>query len=446
MMHTLESRIREAARATAEEIAPGSIPPLSLTRPAPSLQPDPGGPLRGRPGWPRVLIPLAAAASVVAVVAAVLVTTGGPQGGLSEGTSPASAPAASPGSPGIASSSFRYIGTVPRTDSLDCVTASVCYAWDSGDQDAAQRTSDGGATWRPVAALPDHKNLSAETVSPSCPTAEVCAAAAGGLTLAVTTDGGTRWNLESLPRPPGISGARIDQVSCATAAECVVHVASRGPGTFLSTSNGGKTWTAASEIPQNAPTSLLFLRCDPGGHCIGVFPAGTNTNGGLLAMRSADNGRTWAVSSVHAPPSDIFMMSCSDGLHCMSVSDSGAMMTTSDGGVTWQARGAPRGWPDVASSVSCPAAGVCFIALAESTGTSLPGYRQPAVEATRDDGRTWTALSLPTANGSPLAIVFPMSCPSAEGCIGVAATPRQFSGAGRSQVGKRTIISSFPGR
>jgi photosystem II stability/assembly factor-like uncharacterized protein len=324
------------------------------------------------------------------------------------------------------------------------VTASVCYAWNTGNQqNGAERTSDGGATWRPVATLPDQLSLS-ETVTPSCPTTEMCAGAAGSRDLAITTDGGARWRI--LLRTGRVPDDSIDQVSCATAEKCVVHFHGDGSGTFLSTTNGGRTWGGGNPVPEGAPQALWYLRCDPDGHCIGLAPTGTNTHGGLLAMRSADNGRTWTVSSAHAPPSDIFMMSCSDGLHCMSVSDSGAMMTTSDGGATWQARGAPRGWPDVANSVSCPAAGVCFIALAESTGTSPPGYRQPAVEATRDDGRTWTALSLPAANGSPLAIVFPLSCPSAEGCLAVAATPRQFSGPGRGQIGNRVIISGFPAR
>jgi hypothetical protein len=74
-MNTLEDRVRAATTETAQEIAPGSIPPLSLHD-------------RGRSGrrtraglaigvgrgarWPRVLIPVAAAASVIAVVAAAL--------------------------------------------------------------------------------------------------------------------------------------------------------------------------------------------------------------------------------------------------------------------------------------------------------------------------------------------------------------------------------------
>lgn len=78
-MNTLERRLRAAARATAEEIVPGSIPPLSLAKPQQRRR-GPAGRGRGRAGWPRVLIPLAAAASVIAVVATSLAITGGTHG------------------------------------------------------------------------------------------------------------------------------------------------------------------------------------------------------------------------------------------------------------------------------------------------------------------------------------------------------------------------------
>jgi photosystem II stability/assembly factor-like uncharacterized protein len=381
--------------------------------------------------WPQVIVSMAAAASVIAVVAAVLVTMTGPQRGRAGGSPPA-AQAVTP-----FSSSFRYVGTGPQTDSLDCVTASVCYAWNSGNkQDVAERTSNGGATWRPVAALPDHLSLS-QTVTPSCPTTEMCAAVAGRHALAVTTDGGARWRIS--PRLGASSDLSFDQVSCATAEKCVVHVENGGAGSFLATTNGGRTWSGAA-VPAGAPSALWYLRCDTGGRCIGLAPTGTNTHGGLVALRSADNGRTWAVSSARAPASDIFMVSCGDGLHCIFVGGSGATMTTSDGGVTWQQRAAPRTWPNTATSVSCPARGTCFIALADATGVTGPGYERPMIEATHDGGRTWASLSLPTVDGSPLAIVYPLSCPSAEGCIGVAATPQQFSG---SDSGQRAIISSL---
>ncbi len=340
-----------------------------------------------------------------------------------------------------ASSPFRSVGSGPQTPVLQCVTASVCYAWNLGPHgDGMERTSDGGATWRPIAALPDGRSLGQDNTW-SCPTAETCVAVAGSRQLAVTTDGGVRWRIESVPAPPGSSGAALDQVSCPTVGRCVVHFSDHGPGAFLSTVNGGRTWTAAATVPRGSPRSLWLLRCDPDGDCIGLYPTGTNTDGGLAVLRSTDHGRAWTAYSVHLPPTEILLLSCGDARHCMAVTADGiTMTTTSDGGATWRAAAAPSTWPDTATSLSCATGLDCFIAAADTTSGPV-GYDHPVVEATYNGGSTWTTISLPTVGGSPLTIVFPLSCPSPAGCFGVAATAQEFAG---SQIGGREIISSFP--
>jgi photosystem II stability/assembly factor-like uncharacterized protein len=334
--------------------------------------------------------------------------------------------------------SFRSSGAGPQADSLDCVTASVCYVWDAlSGGPTAYRTSDGGATWRPLAALPGGLSLGGVNAGPpSCPTSEMCAAVAGGTKLAVTTDGGARWRIESLPSPPGGFGASINEVACGTPLWCVVQAA----GSFLVTVDGGSTWTAASSVPEDMP-GLWYLRCDPDGRCIGLTPTGTNTNGGILSVLSTDNGRTWAVSGSNpAPASDLFMVSCGDALHCMDLSDSGATATTSDGGVTWQDTTPVGTSPGTIAplTVSCAVALDCFVTLSDNSSNVL--FEDAAVEATRDGGVTWTAIGLPAVAGGPLAEVYPLSCPSQAGCLGLAATPRQENGADL----RREVISSFP--
>jgi hypothetical protein len=99
-MNTLEDRIRAAVAQTADEIAPGTIRPLSLYGHGPVGRRTKAGRTakagRGSARWPRVLIPVAAAASVIAVVAASLAVTrpmhtGGhlPGGAVTLGTAPA---------------------------------------------------------------------------------------------------------------------------------------------------------------------------------------------------------------------------------------------------------------------------------------------------------------------------------------------------------------------
>jgi hypothetical protein len=77
-MNTTEERLLAAIRETAAEITPGSTLPLSLPEPSRRAQrPHPrlrGG--RHPSGWRRAVTPVAAAASVIAVVAASLAITG----------------------------------------------------------------------------------------------------------------------------------------------------------------------------------------------------------------------------------------------------------------------------------------------------------------------------------------------------------------------------------
>jgi hypothetical protein len=75
-MNMLEGRVRRAISETAAEIAPGSIPPLSLAGPGPLSQPP-----RRRRWWrPRIIAPLAAAAAAAAVIAAAVIAGPGHRG------------------------------------------------------------------------------------------------------------------------------------------------------------------------------------------------------------------------------------------------------------------------------------------------------------------------------------------------------------------------------
>ena len=101
-MNLIEDRIRAAARAAAETVAPYSVPPLEL--PAEHPRAD---------GWRRRwLVPAAAAAAVVIVIAVTAVTVG-------PGTrtrAPASAPGGAvtgPMLPGPSLASYVSAGTIP---------------------------------------------------------------------------------------------------------------------------------------------------------------------------------------------------------------------------------------------------------------------------------------------------------------------------------------------
>ena len=416
----------------------------------------------------RVLAPLAVAAAVIAVAVGAVVVTSGPPARQAVGAAPSTSASAAPGiSPATAPggpSPYRVAGSVTMKPSyLDCITESVCYAWftrlaSSGFAKPGERTSDGGVTWQELAGLPDGQVLN-DMVQPSCPAAKMCVAVTQRDALAITSDGGASWRLDPLPAAAGSAGW-IDQVSCATERECVVHIGGGlTGGAFLSTANGGLSWTAATRLPSGARGSLELLRCDPGGRCIGAVSAGQGTayvpgNGpGVVVMRSADHGLTWSVSDTdNVPPKSSsvpgFLMSCGDALHCLYAGGSGVAITL-DGGVTWQQPAPPaawRGW--TITSVSCPEGLDCSVALAPALASQLP------VIQTTSDGTTWTVKALPSLGDDPLQYVTLLSCPAAGGCAGLASTLSQeksaFLGSGGSssgivQTSPQLVISSLGG-
>jgi photosystem II stability/assembly factor-like uncharacterized protein len=379
-----------------------------------------------------------------------------------------------------ATSPFQSIGAGPQSGDLVCVTATVCYADDvSGGApkgSGVQRTTDGGATWRPTAALPDDYQFTALPLS--CPTTEMCIGPASvdgspivdardPLRLGVTTDGGARWRIEAVASPPGVSQAAIARVACATADHCVIQVvsdATTGSGTFLFTTDAGRHWTRAVTVTPAPSMPLFLLQCDQDGSCIGLAPTGSIQQPATEAMtsfRSTDEGHTWSFSSVpFATGGGILLTSCGDSRHCMVAYPSttgGAITiaTTSDGGTTWRAAPAPPSWPSVAIAVSCPTARDCFISAADTTDGGA--YATPVIEATHDGGTNWAPLVLPSVDGSPLALVYPLSCPVADGCIGVGATsdafdspvavpktpPGTLPASGWTRVGQRFIMSNI---
>jgi photosystem II stability/assembly factor-like uncharacterized protein len=258
-------------------------------------------------------------------------------------------------------------------------------------------------------------------------------APAGRPELAWTSDGGKSWRLDALPLPPEVTNASIERLSCPTPSDCVAFLTnSPGPGGnfFAATTDGGGTWTSS---PAPAGLSGLWaLRCDADASCIGLDPAGsvqTPTGEAIVAIRSSDWGKSWTTTSTPMPSGPgVLNIDCGTALHCLVTYPTGqstfAITRTSDGGQTWTTMTAPSGWPSIAISLSCADGEDCYLSASDYIRS---GYTSPALEVTHDGGASWTALQLPDVDGQPLALVYPLSCPVAAGCIGVGATPQEFN-------------------
>ena len=406
-------------------------------------------PTRPRRGRSTVFyVPLTAVAAIAAVVVLILLLTAGPA------THPPTTPSRSAGSTGLrmelvdsTSSPFQSVGGGPQTGDLLCVTASTCYASDDGPGGLSwEVTTDGGVSWHTLAPLPEGRHL---TDLVSCPTSSTCIGndepqggipTSEGPELAWTSDGGHSWRLDSLPVPPEATRSTVEELSCPTASDCVAFLSDQGAGSsgssagtnfFMTTTDGGSTW-ASSAAPAGL-TGLWTLRCDASGTCIGLDPSGTVQDPSaedIVAISSSNWGVSWTTTSSPMPfGAGILLMECGDTLHCIMAfpADAGTtfdLARTSDGGQTWTTVAAPSGWPAIAISLSCADGEDCYLSASDY---GHDDYGSPALEVTHDGGVSWTPLQLPDVYGHPLALVYPLSCPVAAGCIGVGATPEEFN-------------------
>jgi hypothetical protein len=210
-------------------------------------------------------------------------------------------------------------------------------------------------------------------------------------------------------------------------------------GTFFTTADGGLTWTESAPVPVVANDSVVTMTCASDGKCIAVTYAGSaGTSGPINTVRSTDFGRTWVTepsASLLLAGGQLFA-SCGDTVHCMMVGSGSSknvvIASTANGGQTWQVGAAPAGWDTYASSMSCATGSDCYVSTNDDSNSNAA---DAVIEATSDAGATWTTLNLPTVNGAGLGMVQPLSCPSADGCIGVGALSGQPSS---------VLVSSLP--
>jgi len=351
--------------------------------------------------------------------------------------------------PPIAAPSWRLVSTVippfqplaaGGQTGLQCVTDAVCYSPGSGlHGDELYRTTDGGRSWHETSPVP--MVLREGGYSFSCSNAETCGVignpdrrAAGQLaTWAITTDGGVHWSRSTIPAPSGIPDPYAGRLVCADGRHCVVSASgslTQGgvqTGTFLSTSDGGRTWTQASSVPAVPAGSVWTMSCNPDGSCLAVSLVNEDSHSGIVGLSTHDWGETWVAGpTAPTPDGGIVYASCGDASHCMLVFVGGPpkvpyeITTTSDAGLTWQVSGPPSGWLNMPTAVSCATGDDCWMAMSYYSGRNPAGaYSRPVIEETHDGGVSWSSIPLPVLK-LPIADVLTLSCPpSGDGCMGI---------------------------
>ena len=218
----------------------------------------------------------------------------------------------------------------PPPGVLSCPNTSVCYTM-SGQYASPNEgapllsvslyaSTDTGVTWSAYS-MPQGF---APTSPLACSGTSTCAAGGtdnGRPVLITTTDGGHSFAIDPLPAGVG----HLDTLSCPSTEFCAGLAASSEylqigttDATFLSTSDGGKTFT---DSPIIAGDSMQSLACSSSVDCTAVGwddALGQNDLTAGVAARTTDGGHTWAAGTLPAGLGITYLsqLSCADALHC----------------------------------------------------------------------------------------------------------------------------------
>jgi len=275
-------------------------------------------------------------------------------------------------------------GTKAQLRGVSAVSDTI--AWASGSNGTFLRTTDGGSTWTP-GTVPEASALDFRDVEGVDANTAYLMATAGRIYK--TTDEGHTWSLQYNNSSPGIF---LDALAFWDSRNGIAlgHPIN-GRFLIMTTANGGAAWeqVSSANLPPAIAGEAAFAAS---GSCIAV--EGKNNvwfvTGGKAArvFRSADRGRTWAVSNTPMisgqDSTGIFSVSFRDHLNGVIVGgdyktpDSGdrTAARSTDGGITWRlADRAPKGYRSCVEYV---------------IGTqALVAVGEKGCDYSIDDGRNW---------------------------------------------------------
>jgi len=270
-------------------------------------------------------------------------------------------------------------------------------AWVSGHAAAVLRTTDGGATWQRLR-VPDSDSLEFRDVEAfDADVAYLLAAGPGGRSRVLkTTDGGRTWATQFVNAEPR---AFYDCLAFFDRSHGVV-VSDAVDGRLLIrvTEDGGAHWdpVPAEGIPAAREGEGAFAAS---GTCLvangdRLAWIGSGSTAEARVYRSADRGRTWAVTAVpvvSGGAAGVASVAFRDSRHGVALGGriaaaadtNNQVAVTFDGGVTWVRAGRPPFPGAVYGSAYAP----------RSTPPALVAVGPGGLAVSRDDGASWTGVS-----------------------------------------------------
>jgi len=208
------------------------------------------------------------------------------------------------------------------------------------------------------------------------------------------------WTLQTTNSKASLRGV--------SAVDALVAWASGTGGTYLKTTDGGVTWTAA-KVP--GAESLDFRDIQAFGRDT-VYLLSSGSGDKARIYKTTNGGTDWKLQFTNPDPKGFFdAFAFWDADHGIAVGDpvdgQFVILTTSDGGATWLRRMTP---PSVPNEGAFAASGTCLITFGKHDAwfaTGGPGGARVFHSSTR--GLTWTVAPTPIRNDTAASGVFSLA-------------------------------------
>jgi photosystem II stability/assembly factor-like uncharacterized protein len=143
-----------------------------------------------------------------------------------------------------------------------------------------------------------------------------------------TTDGGLTWvHQNSGMRGELWSVSFGDSLHGAAVGDSAINSSGYADGKIYSTSDGGNSWRETS-FPYSTIKGVHFVNAN--------FGCAVGYNGiNAISARTTDGGNSWALNSINGFRGKLWSVDFQNTLNGVAVGDSGVVMRTGDGGVTW---------------------------------------------------------------------------------------------------------------
>lgn len=234
---------------------------------------------------------------------------------------------------------------------VDCPTSRVCYAvatsYDTGLQ--ILHSTDGGQTWR-LKTVTMGTHLWADRLS--CVTATTCFAYDTGSFaghLHVTSNAGRTWREIREP----YRTRSVSAIACASLTSCVLFTSRKREHLIWRTEDLGSTYT---QLVNPGSTNDYEYDAD----CFGSTCLAVGLSGDVLAASSrvsTDSGATWTDPGVPAAAYHLYTVSCGSTTNCAAMGIDRTLqpvvVTTTDAATTWHVRALPSTVAPWNNSVSC---------------------------------------------------------------------------------------------